>query len=76
MDIAIVGAGISGSNVLKSLITHPNFQADDLIDVYEPRQSLGSGLPYEPTDDESIMLNTSSDVLSVDENNELDFTEC
>lgn len=75
MDIAIVGAGISGSNVLKSLITHPNFQADDLIDVYEPRQSLGSGLPYEPTDDESIMLNTSSDVLSVDENNELDFTE-
>lgn len=75
MDIAIVGAGISGSNVLKSLITHPNFQADDKIDVFEPRQSLGSGLPYEPTDDESIMLNTSSEVLSVDEENELDFTE-
>ena len=75
MEIAIVGAGISGSNVLKSIMTHPNFKADDLIDIYEPRQSLGSGLPYEPTDDESIMLNTSSDVLSVDENNPLDFTE-
>lgn len=75
MDIAIVGAGISGSNLLKSLLTHPNFQADDKIDVFEPRQSLGSGLPYEPTDDESIMLNTSSEVLSVDEENELDFTE-
>lgn len=75
MNIAIVGAGISGSNVLKSLMTHPNFQADDVIDVYDPRESLGSGLPYEPTDDESIMLNTSPDVLSVDENNELDFTE-
>ena len=75
MNIAIVGAGISGSNVLKSLLTHPNFQADDKIDVFEPRTSLGSGLPYEPTDDESIMLNTSSDVLSVDAENELDFTE-
>ena len=75
MNIAIVGAGVSGSNLLKSLMTHPNFNADDTITVFEPRESLGSGLPYEPTDDESIMLNTSPDILSVDAENDLDFTE-
>lgn len=75
MKIAIVGAGLSGSNVLKGLITHPNFDAGDEIDVFEYREVLGAGLPYHPTDDESIMLNTAPDVMSVDLDNPNDFEE-
>lgn len=75
MRIAIVGAGLSGSNVLRALITHPNFQTDDAIDVFEYREFLGAGLPYHPTDDESIMLNVAPDVMSVDLKNPDDFVE-
>lgn len=75
MRIAVVGAGLSGSNVLRALIEHPNFQTDDVIDVYEYREFLGSGLPYHPTDDESIMLNVHPDVMSVDLEKPNDFVE-
>lgn len=75
MKIAIVGAGLSGSNVLRALMTHPKFQAEDEIDVFESRDVLGSGLPYHPSDDESIMLNISPAVMSVDLENANDFVE-
>lgn len=74
MKIAIVGAGISGSSVLKTLITHPNFKKDDQIEVYETRKLLGVGLPYD-SDDESVMLNVNPEMLSYDQSNPNDFVE-
>lgn len=74
MKIAIIGAGLSGSSVLRSIITHSNFKNGDQIDVFEPRGSLGVGLPYD-IDDESIMLNVSPDILSYDQSNPNDFVE-
>jgi uncharacterized NAD(P)/FAD-binding protein YdhS len=73
MKIAVVGAGISGASVVKSLLSHDNFNTKDQIDVYEPRESLGVGLPYVETEDESIRLNVTPDVLSVNEHNPNDF---
>lgn len=75
MKIAVVGAGISGASAVKSLLTHPNFKAEDTIDVFEPRETLGVGLPYVPSDDESIRLNVSADILSVVDDNPNDFVE-
>ena len=74
MKIAIVGAGISGGSVLKSIIDHPNFKKEDEIHVFEPRDILGVGLPYSP-DDESVMLNVSPDSLGIKRDNPLDFKE-
>ena len=75
MKIAVVGAGISGASVVKSLLSHDNFKVTDQIDIYEPRESLGVGLPYMATEDDSIRLNVTPDVLSVIENNPDDFNE-
>ncbi|GEK91253.1 FAD/NAD(P)-binding protein [Alkalibacterium kapii] len=72
MKIAIIGGGLSGATALKTLLSHPNLKKEDRIDVYEPREVWGVGLPYGP-DDESLMLNVSPDYLSVDENDPLDF---
>lgn len=74
MKIAIVGAGISGGSVLKSIIDHPNFKKEDEIHVFEPREILGLGLPYSP-DDQSVMLNISPDSLSIEDSNPFDFTD-
>lgn len=74
MKIAIVGGGLSGASALKSLLNHPNLKKEDTIDIYEPRDILGVGLPYGP-DDESLMLNVSPDYLSVDDNDPLDFSK-
>lgn len=74
MKIAIVGAGISGSSALKAIMDHPNFKGEDEIHVFESRDLLGVGLPYRP-DDESAMLNVSSDMVSVEEEDPLDFTK-
>lgn len=75
MKLAVVGAGVSGANIVRTLLNHPNFTTNDTIDVFEPREELGPGMPYLTTDDESIMLNLSPDKLSVDFSNPLDFTE-
>lgn len=74
MKIAIVGTGLSGASVLKTLLSHPNFTKEDLIDVYEPRKNLGVGLPYDE-DDHSVMLNVGPELLSVEEGNPNDFVE-
>lgn len=75
MKIAVVGAGISGASVVRALLTHSNFTSNDQIDVYEPRDSLAVGLPYDPKDDEAIRLNIAADMLSVVEDNPNDFVE-
>ena len=75
MKIAVVGAGISGASVVRALLTHPNFKNSDQIDVFEPRDTLAVGLPYNPNDDEAIRLNIAADMLSVVEENPNDFVE-
>lgn len=74
MKIAIIGAGLSGASVLRTILEHPNFNEEDQIDVFEPRELLGVGLPYD-SDDESIMLNVSPDILSYDQTKPDDFVE-
>lgn len=75
MRIAVVGAGISGASVVKALLTHSNFKENDQIDIFEPRKILGAGLPYQPSDDESIRLNVPASILSVEPDNPNDFVE-
>lgn len=72
MNIAIIGAGLSGSNVLKTILEHPNFSKKDRIDIFEPRELLGPGMPYAP-DDKNVMLNIAPGKLSVDMNDKDDF---
>lgn len=73
MKIAIIGAGISGASVLKSIVDHPKLNKHDQIHLFEPREKIGVGLPYSP-DDESVMLNISPDSLSVVDKKPLDFS--
>lgn len=75
MKIAVVGAGVSGASVVRALLTHSNFTSKDQIDVFEPRETLAVGLPYNPSDDEAIRLNLAPDKLSVVQENPNDFVE-
>ena len=45
MKIAVVGAGISGATIVKTCINHKNLKKEDHIEVFEPREILGAGLP-------------------------------
>lgn len=74
MKIAIIGCGVDGSNVLRSLIDHPNLDKEDEIHVFEPRDLLGAGLPYEP-DYETKMLNIGPEEMSVEPDKDLDFVD-
>lgn len=75
MKIAVVGAGVSGASVVRALLTHPNFTSNDQIDVFEPKDTLAVGLPYNPYDDEAIRLNVTPDRLSVISDKPNDFIE-
>lgn len=74
MKIAIVGAGLSGASVLKTIINHENFNESFSIDVYEKRDRLGVGLAYD-SDDDVVMLNVDPEGLSLDQDNPNDFVE-
>ena len=74
MKIAIIGTGLSGSSVLRTILTHPNFKQTDEIIVFEPLENLGPGFPYAP-DDETIMINSPTKHLSVDLNNSNHFND-
>ncbi len=72
MKIAIVGIGLSGSVVLRSILEHKNLSKDDKIYLFEPRAKLGTGMPYED-DSAEKKLNTRANYVSVHEDNPLDF---
>lgn len=74
MKIAVIGGGLSGASVIQSLIDHPSFTTKDEIDVFEPRERLGVGFPYD-TDSEAVMLNSNPKQLSVVKENPDDFVE-
>lgn len=75
MKIAVVGAGVSGAGVVRALLIHSNFTSADQIDVFEPRDTLGPGLPYNPHEDEAVRLNLAPEMLSVVKENPNDFVE-
>src|SRR5699024_8790294 len=60
--------------IVKTCINHDFFKKEDRIDVFEPREALGVGLPYD-YDDESIMLNVDPEVLSYDASIPNDYVE-
>lgn len=74
MKIAIIGGGLSGSNVLKTILEHPHFSKNISIDIFDPRKRLGPGMPYAP-DDQNVMLNSQPKGLSVDMEQPNDFVD-
>src|SRR5690625_238942 len=74
MKIAVVVAGVSGSSVVRTLLTHEKFKSEDVIEVFEPRKTLGVGMPYDD-DDDTVMLNISPELLSFDQSNPNDLVE-
>lgn len=64
MKIAIVGMGLSGSSILKTIIEHKKFSPLDQIYIFEDRATLGTGMPYEG-DSEVKVLNSRADQVSM-----------
>lgn len=59
MNIAIVGFGVGGANILKNIINHENYYDEIKIHIFEKREELATGLAYE--------IDTNYKVLNVDE---------
>src|SRR5699024_42391 len=74
MKIAVIGGGLSGATIIKTLLNHQHFKTTDQIDVFEKREHLGVGLAYD-YDDSSVMLNVEPDLLSVHPDNPNDFID-
>lgn len=74
MRIAIVGAGISGSVILQNLLDSSLPQDQLQIDVYEPRQVLVVGFPYDIEAPGAIMNEHALD-LTIDDNKPEDFLD-
>ena len=65
MEIAIVGCGIGGIHILKTIIEHPNYNDNFNIHIFETRDELGLGPAYE---DDTIykLLNVKEKYMSLD----------
>lgn len=66
MKIAIVGAGLSGSNVLKNLIEKKYSEINEIV-VYEYRAELSKGLAYESDSDVKLLNVKSKDMSMTDD---------
>lgn len=65
MNIAIVGCGIGGIHILKTIINHKNFNKDLKIHIFEPRDELGVGLAYED-DTKYKLLNVHEEYVTLE----------
>lgn len=74
MNIAIIGAGVTGSLILKYLIENKSLFADLNIYIYEKRDHIAKGSPYEK-DTPIKMLNVGTDYMSADRDNLDDLNE-
>ena len=74
MNIAIIGGGLIGSRVLRSLINHEKFNENFHIDVYEKRPELSKGMPH-IKDTGSKVINTRVSGMSTDFSNEDGFQD-
>ena len=74
MKIAIVGAGVAGSSVLRTLIEKSRERMIDQVDVFDYRKETSRGLPYQE-DDPALLLNIAADRISVYPDKSDDFVE-
>ncbi len=74
MNIAIIGGGLIGSRVLRSLINHEKFNENFYIDVYEKRPELSKGMPH-IRDTDTKVINTRVSGMSTDFSNEDGFQD-
>ena len=74
MKIAIIGCGVTGSNILRHILDHKNFRSEDKIYIFEKRDLLGPGVPYEK-DTPVKMLNVGPRLMSMDRENDDDLKE-
>lgn len=74
MKIAIIGAGLTGSTILESIIKHKKFNKDIYITIFDKRSYYGAGFPHEQDSLERV-LNVQSHLMSVNEENPLEFVE-
>lgn len=75
MKIAIVGAGISGSSVLQTLLTDPLTQDQEKqIDIYDHHGNFAQGNPYIP-DSNALLMNSEANDLGLDAQHPQDFVE-
>lgn len=74
MKIAIIGAGLTGSTILETIIKHKNFNSNIHISIFDKREFYGAGFPHE-NDSMSRVLNVQSHLMSVDDNNPNEFVE-
>ncbi|AMB98637.1 hypothetical protein AWM75_00895 [Aerococcus urinaehominis] len=63
MRIAIVGAGVAGSSVLRTLLSVGPSTSPLEIDVYDYRTELSKGLPYQQ-DSDCLLLNSAASRVS------------
>lgn len=75
MNIAIVGAGIGGSTVLKTLIQTEKLSKNDLqIDIYDRKGQFTTGNPYSE-ESTSLLMNSADDDLGLAIDNQREFSE-
>ena len=65
MNIAIVGFGVGGANILKTIISHENYTNDIKIHIFEKREELSVGIAYEKDTDYKV-LNVHERYMSLD----------
>lgn len=66
MKIAIIGAGITGSSILKRILTHKNTDKIREIYIFDRRSYYGAGMPYE-NDSDDKKLNVANSIMNFDE---------
>jgi len=71
MKIAIIGAGLAGSNLLKSILEHKKYNNEQIY-IFDKNEIFGPGEPYK-YDSIYRVLNTSNYSMSVDRSNPFDF---
>ena len=55
MRVAVVGVGISGFTIIRKLLSHPSFNNDLTIDLFEKDANFVVGAPYGKDTKEAIM---------------------
>lgn len=71
--VAIIGMGVAGISVLRAMEKHVEYQ-DYQIDLYNPLETFGTGLPYQK-DSEQLLINQTADTMSLELEDSMDFVK-
>ncbi|WP_428417385.1 FAD/NAD(P)-binding protein, partial [Phocicoccus schoeneichii] len=55
--IAIIGAGIGGTSILRRLVEHEKFNTEYSVDIYDKEALLGRGFAFKH-DSKHLLINT------------------